>query len=90
MRFVTKNILTIAVAEQRTIDWFSQYLIVPLTEPLIVETGEGIAVEFSYPAGASFSALTSTLKVSLTQQADADLYDAMRYTKQATRARVST
>ncbi len=76
LRFVTKNILTISLAEQRAIDWFSQYLIVPLAEPLIVETGEEIAVEFAYPAGAPLSALTSTLKVSLAQSADAHLYRA--------------
>jgi hypothetical protein len=80
LRFITKNVLTIALAEQRTIDWFSQYLVVPLAEPLIVETGEEIEVEFSYAAGAAFSALTSTLKVSPVQQSD--FYAAVNQTQQ--------
>jgi len=82
LRFITKNVLAISIAEQKTIDWFSQYLVVPLTEPLIVATGEEIEVEFSYAAGASFSALTSTLRVSPVQQTEPELYDAMHRTKQ--------
>jgi predicted RNA methylase len=82
LRFITKNVLTITLSEQRTVDWFSQYLVVPLAEPLIVETGEEIEVEFSYAAGASFSALTSALKVSPVQQEDSDYHDAMKQAQQ--------
>ena len=82
LRFITKNVLAISLAEQKTIDWFSQYMIVPLAEPLIVATGEEIEVEFSYAAGAAFSALTSTLRVSPVQQAEPDIYDAVRQPKQ--------
>ena len=82
LRFITKNILSISLTEQRTIDWFSQYLIVPLAQPLIVETGEEIEVEFSYAAGASFSALTSTLRVYPAQQSTSDFRAATQQTKQ--------
>ena len=64
LRFITKNVLAILINNQGTIDWFSQYLIVPLADPLTVKTGEQIQVEFSYPSGASFSTLTSKLNVS--------------------------
>ena len=90
LRFITKNVLTISLAEQRTVDWFSQYLIVPLDEPLIVETGEEIALEFSYAAGAPFSALTSSLKVSLVQAADADFPETAPSAKQTRSARIAT
>ena len=90
LRFITKNVLAISLAEQKTIDWFSQYLIVPLAEPLIVTTGEEIEIEFSYAAGAAFSALTSTLRVSPAQHAESDIYDAMRQTNRAKAAALTT
>lgn len=63
LRFITKNVLAIVVEEQRTIDWFSQYLIVPLAHPLAVAAGEQIQISFSYEAGASFTDLTSSVGV---------------------------
>ena len=68
LRFITKNVLAIAIEEQRTIDWYSQYLIVPLAKPLFVNAGDEIGVEFSYAAGAGFPALTSYLEVSPVRQ----------------------
>lgn len=61
LRFVTKNILTIVIEERRTVDWHNQYLVVPLQEPLTVETGDRLHLHFDYPAGGSFSALTASL-----------------------------
>ena len=57
LRFITKNILAIQVAEQRTIDWINQYLILPLENPLSVQAGDRIQVSFSYRPGDSFAAL---------------------------------
>lgn len=51
LRFITKNVLTIVEAEQRSIDWFSQYLILPLSDPLEVTAGRQISVSFSYTLG---------------------------------------
>jgi predicted RNA methylase len=51
LRFITKNVLTIIEEEQRSVDWFSQYLILPLTEPLTVTPGERVSVDFSYTLG---------------------------------------
>lgn len=58
LRFITKNILAIQVAEQRTIDWINQYLILPLKNPLSVQAGDRIQVRFSYRPGDSFAALS--------------------------------
>ena len=51
LRFITKNVLAIVEEEQRTVDWFSQYLILPLDEPLTVTAGQQVAVSFSYTLG---------------------------------------
>lgn len=57
LRFITKNVLAIQIAEQRTIDWINQYLILPLENPLPVQAGDRIQVRFSYRPGDSFAAL---------------------------------
>lgn len=57
LRFITKNVLAVVVEEGGTIDWFSQYLIVPLETPMQVRSGERIQVRFAYPVGAGLDAL---------------------------------
>ncbi|MDP2879827.1 MAG: methyltransferase domain-containing protein [Sulfuricella sp.] len=57
LRFITKNILAIQVAEQSTIDWINQYLVLPLDNPLSVQAGDRIQVRFSYRPGDSFAEL---------------------------------
>jgi type I protein arginine methyltransferase len=63
IRFVTKNVLAILVNEQRTVDWFNQYLILPLDEPLDVLAGDAFSVSFSYRVGAQIDELASSLTV---------------------------
>ncbi|MBZ0157170.1 MAG: methyltransferase domain-containing protein [Alphaproteobacteria bacterium] len=62
-RFITKNILGVVPAENRTIDWFSQYLVVPLEEPLPVERGERVTVSFFYRPGDPLETLSGSLAV---------------------------
>lgn len=57
LRFITKNVLAIVEEEQRSVDWFSQYLILPLAEPLTVTAGQRLAVAFSYTLGAPIATL---------------------------------
>lgn len=57
LRFITKNILAIIESEQRSIDWFSQYLILPLSEPMEVRCGQRISVSFGYTLGDPISTL---------------------------------
>jgi len=57
LRFITKNILAIIETEQRSIDWFSQYLILPLTETLTVSAGQRIVISFAYTLGAPIASL---------------------------------
>ncbi|MEK6749093.1 MAG: methyltransferase domain-containing protein [Pseudomonadota bacterium] len=51
LRIITKNVLAVVEAENRTVDWFNQYLIVPLTSPIQVATNTCVHIEFDYPAG---------------------------------------
>lgn len=57
LRFITKNVIAVNEVAQRTIDWFSQYLIVPLIEPLEVETGQRVMISFAYRPGDRIAAL---------------------------------
>ena len=64
LRFISKNILAIVIDKQQTIDWHSQYLIVPLARPIDVRAGDQIQLQFSYEAGASFADLSESLRLS--------------------------
>ena len=64
LRFITKNILAVLISESRAIDWFNQYMIVPLSLPVEVEKGDKIRVGFSYSAGAQLEALAESISVS--------------------------
>ncbi len=61
LRFVTKNVLAILVDEQRSIDWNNQHLVLPLQEPMAVERGDAIRIEFNYEAGGSLESLADSL-----------------------------
>src|SRR3569833_387581 len=63
LRFITKNILAIDAERQQTIDWHSQYLILPLAEPLAVAAGDEIYLDFSYEAGADFAAFRDSIAI---------------------------
>ena len=51
LRFITKNILAILPDEHRSIDWHSQYLVIPLEEALQVEAGQKVRIRFDYAPG---------------------------------------
>lgn len=63
LRMITKNVLAILTDEQRTVDWHSQYLIVPLAQPIEVARDDEVRVQFAYVPGAAFDDLISTLRV---------------------------
>lgn len=62
LRFITKNVIAIDEAAQRTVDWFSQYLIVPLAEPLEVAADQQVAVSFAYRPGDRIAALKPSVE----------------------------
>jgi protein arginine N-methyltransferase 1 len=63
LRFITKNILAVVPEQSTTIDWFIDYLVLPLSEPVEVKTGDVIKVAFSYLAGASIQSLEKSMSV---------------------------
>lgn len=67
LRFVTRNILTVLLDQQRTIDWSNQYLVLPLPSPLVVQPGQQVRVRFTYEAGAPLEALSESLQVQACQ-----------------------
>ena len=63
VRFITKNVLTVIEAEQRTVDWFNQYLIVPIMPPLPVESGSRAVISFSYQTGDPIAVLKPEVRL---------------------------
>jgi predicted RNA methylase len=63
IRFVTKNILAIDQEKQTTVDWFSQYLVMPLKKTLKVEPEQKLTVTFDYSPGAEITELQRSLAV---------------------------
>jgi predicted RNA methylase len=57
VRFITKNVLAVLENEQRTVDWTSQYLIVPIDLPMPVFNGQTVPLHFEYKAGDPIRAL---------------------------------
>jgi predicted RNA methylase len=57
LRIVTKNILAIVPETQSTIDWYNQYLILPLEQEVPVLPEQKMAVSLDYASGAPISAL---------------------------------
>ena len=61
LRFATKNVMAILVEEQRAIEWNNQHLVLPLLEPMAVERGDTIRIQFDYEAGGSLESLADSL-----------------------------
>ncbi len=61
LRFITKNILTIMLEHSTTIDWFIDYLVLPLKEPISTKPGDELRVTFQYLAGGSLRSLESSM-----------------------------
>lgn len=65
LRLITKNILAINMHIGSTVDWHTQYIIVPLSTPIPVSKGDHISIRFSYQGGAPLNALSDSLEVRL-------------------------
>ena len=60
LRLITKSILSFS--EKGTTDWHSQYMVVPLENPLEVRAGMEIEVGFGYEFGADLAAMKPDIK----------------------------
>jgi protein arginine N-methyltransferase 1 len=63
LRFITKNLLAILPAEQRSVDWLMNYLIVPLETEVEVSAGDTVDVAFDYTFGGPLNSLTPTARL---------------------------
>ncbi len=63
LRLITKNILAINMMTRSTIDWHTQYIILPLPKPMPVSKGDFISIRFSYQGGAPLNALSDSLEI---------------------------
>ncbi len=63
LRLITKNILAINLETKDTVDWHTQYIVLPLAAPLSVFEGDHISVRFDYQGGDSLNVLTDSLEV---------------------------
>lgn len=66
LRFITKNILAVVPEQATTIDWFIDYLVLPLAEPREARAGDKLNVSFSYSAGGSLCSLERNMRATLT------------------------
>jgi predicted RNA methylase len=57
LRFMTKNVLAVLMAQGTTIDWQSNFMVLPLGRPIEVEAGDAIDLRFEYRAGNSIPSL---------------------------------
>ncbi len=61
--FLTKNFLAFVLNENRAVEWMMNQLILPLPEPLQVQQGQSIAVQFGYSAGGPLEHLQQAVHV---------------------------
>jgi predicted RNA methylase len=66
LRFITKNILAVVPEQASTIDWFIDYLVLPLSNPVEAKAGDVLKVAFRYCAGGSLRSLERNMHASLT------------------------
>ncbi len=65
LRFITKNILAVMHEQATTIDWFIDYLVLPLGEPVEARAGDVLKVTFRYFAGGSLRSLERNMNATL-------------------------
>lgn len=63
LRFITKNILAMVMAQSTTIDWLNRYMVFPLKTAVKVQAGDLLRIRFQYRAGDFLSVLKDALEV---------------------------
>ncbi|WP_442511076.1 methyltransferase domain-containing protein [Novipirellula sp. SH528] len=63
LRFVTQNVISVDVENEKAITWPNQCLVLPIETPFEIASGETISVEFCYAAGGSIDQLMKTVRV---------------------------
>jgi len=63
IRFITQNLIAIDTEKQCSYPWPNQFLILPIEEPISIEEGQEVAVEFCYRAGESLQSLSEAIRI---------------------------
>lgn len=63
VRFITRNVLAILPAEQRSVDWLMNHLIVPLPAAIEVSPGDVVEIAFDYAFGGPLHSLKPTARL---------------------------
>jgi protein arginine N-methyltransferase 1 len=61
LRFITKNVLAVAIEQSTTIDWLNHYMVLPLDEAVEVKKGDLLYISFAYRAGGSIPSLQASI-----------------------------
>jgi len=63
LRFITKSLLTIDLSTGKTVDWHSQYIILPLSNEVEMKAGQTMRVRFKYLPGDQIELLTASMNI---------------------------
>ncbi len=63
IRLATQNVITVDMGRQSAVTWPNQCLVLPVDEPIPVEAGQPLEVQFQYCPGDSIEQLASGLQV---------------------------
>lgn len=64
LRFITKNILSMDRLTKDSVEWFNQYLVLPIGKNIELIEGESFRVKFKYRSGDEIEELQKTLVIS--------------------------
>lgn len=68
LRFITKSLLAMDAYTGQTIDWHSQYLILPLCKSFEMKAGQEMRVKFKYRPGEPIETLNNAIVVETAEQ----------------------
>lgn len=63
LRFITKTLLAADLSVGQTIDWHSQHIVLPLYQPLQLQAGQTLEVDFTYRPGDPIETLQNGINV---------------------------
>lgn len=67
LRFITKSLLVMNLSTGNTTDWYSQHIVLPLPQSLLLQAGQTMQVCFSYRPGDTIETLNNVIKVEIVE-----------------------
>lgn len=65
LRFITKSLLVMNLSTGKTVDWYSQHMVLPLQQSLRLQPGQTLRVSFSYKPGDNIEILNNAIEVEI-------------------------